>query len=266
MEAVETIEHRGHTIELHHDQDASSPREDDNLGTMVGWSRQYTIGDDHNFSEPSDFEEWAKEQGDKIVVFPINLYDHSVQHISMSSFIGRAQHAEWDSGQCGYIYMEVDKFIKESSPEGALGAAIHAAQEKASSILRGNNPLTFTAKSKAKLLKSLKNSFKSKSGRVTKALREAIEGYLRWEVETYDLYFSGQVYAYTIEGPHDDDSCCGFYGTECAIEEAKASIDFAMRTFWKKSRRSIKAKHLRKARSDRAHFKATVGQSNGGGL
>ena len=41
-----------------------------------------------------------------IAILPLFLYDHSVQSISTASFIGRAQHAEWDSGQVGYIYAD----------------------------------------------------------------------------------------------------------------------------------------------------------------
>ena len=43
---------------------------------------------------------------DGLLLFPLYLYDHSIQSISIGSFIGRAQHAEWDSGQVGYIYAE----------------------------------------------------------------------------------------------------------------------------------------------------------------
>ena len=39
-----------------------------------------------------------------IAILPLFLYDHSVQSISTASFIGRAQHAEWDSGQVGYLH------------------------------------------------------------------------------------------------------------------------------------------------------------------
>ena len=38
------------------------------------------------------------------VILPLNLYDHSGLRMSADSFIGKAQHAEWDSGQVGWIY------------------------------------------------------------------------------------------------------------------------------------------------------------------
>lgn len=52
-----------------------------------------------------DLKELLSERKD-ILILPLYLYDHSIQSISTGSFIGRAQHAEWDSGQVGYIYAE----------------------------------------------------------------------------------------------------------------------------------------------------------------
>lgn len=52
-----------------------------------------------------------------------------------------------------------------------------------------------------------------------KRLAEAAE-LLRCEVETYNLFLTGQVFGYEIEG---GDSCWGFYGIEHARQEAKAA-------------------------------------------
>lgn len=53
------------------------------------------------------------EASNEVAIKPLFLYDHSVQSISTGSFVGRAQHAEWDSGPCGFIYMTKDEAIKE---------------------------------------------------------------------------------------------------------------------------------------------------------
>ncbi len=39
------------------------------------------------------------------IVLPLYLYDHSALAMSTDSFVGRAVHAEWDSGQVGWIYV-----------------------------------------------------------------------------------------------------------------------------------------------------------------
>lgn len=51
---------------------------------------------------------------------------------------------------------------------------------------------------------------------------------LRGEVETFDQYLRGDVYGYTITDAHGDivDSCWGFYGIECAEEEAQAALKY----------------------------------------
>lgn len=59
-----------------------------------------------------DLKELLDEMTD-IVILPLYLYDHSIQSISTESFYGRAQHAEWDSGQVGYIYADHEMLEKE---------------------------------------------------------------------------------------------------------------------------------------------------------
>lgn len=51
---------------------------------------------------------------------------------------------------------------------------------------------------------------------------------LQGEVETFDQYLRGDVYGYTITDAHGDivDSCWGFYGIECAEEEAQAALKY----------------------------------------
>lgn len=96
---------------IYRDEDALSPRESENIGKMVCWHRRYNLGDSHNYDTPQDFKE-SDEYKDSVVCIPLYLYDHSGIAISNSPFIGRAVHAEWDSGQIGYIYA-TNKRVKE---------------------------------------------------------------------------------------------------------------------------------------------------------
>ncbi|RFZ77808.1 hypothetical protein DS742_16270 [Lacrimispora amygdalina] len=50
---------------------------------------------------------------EKNIILPLNLYDHSMLSMSVSSFLGRAQHAQWDSGQVGWIYATAEDIEKE---------------------------------------------------------------------------------------------------------------------------------------------------------
>lgn len=57
---------------------------------------------------------------EKNTILPLYLYDHSGISMSVGSFIGRAQHAQWDSGQVGWIYAtpeDIEKEYGDLSPE-----------------------------------------------------------------------------------------------------------------------------------------------------
>lgn len=57
-------------------------------------------------------------ESDKLVIKPVYLYDHSGLAVSTGSFIGRAHHAEWDSGIIGFIYMDKETAMKELALPG----------------------------------------------------------------------------------------------------------------------------------------------------
>ena len=227
---VHEEERLGLNIEICTDDYAESPREWDNLGTMVCWHRRYDLGDEHNHrASPQEFLEdlakeidptiddrldywendgyqrllsmngsyesacsWLESYREKIVeetldgphgliMLPLFLYDHSGISMSTGSFIGRAQHAEWDSGRVGFIYATKDAVRKEFGWK-----------------------------------------------KLTKARIRQIEKYLKGEVETYDQYLQGDVYEYAITDDEGNclDSCCGFYGDEdYCLEEARRVAD-----------------------------------------
>ena len=126
LEAIETIKRGDEELRIIQDLDPLSPRDWDNLGTMVCFHSRYDLGDhDHDFWEHSggDVEgllEYVNR--DDVIALPLCLYDHSGISMSCSSFIGRAQHAEWDSGQVGYIFVTKERVrevygVKRISPK-----------------------------------------------------------------------------------------------------------------------------------------------------
>lgn len=67
----------------------------------------------------------------KNMILPLYFYDHSGISMSVSSFLGRAQHAGWDSGQVGWIVAtpeDIGKEYGDLSPES---------YQKAEALLRG---------------------------------------------------------------------------------------------------------------------------------
>lgn len=94
-------------LKIWRDEFSESPREWDNLGTMVCWHKKYNLGDQHDFRTPDEFQKWAKS-AELAVVMPLYLYDHSGITISTNGW--RYPYNDcWDAGQVGWIYAAKDR-------------------------------------------------------------------------------------------------------------------------------------------------------------
>jgi hypothetical protein len=92
------------------DEDPISPREWDNVGTIVARHRRYDLNDGHAPQiDWSDFDCWEaveqhlRDECGATVVLPVYLYDHSGVALSTVPFSCR-----WDSGRVGTIYATAD--------------------------------------------------------------------------------------------------------------------------------------------------------------
>ena len=66
---------------------------------------------------------------EKYLMLPLYLYDHSGLALRTESFIGKAVHAEWDSGQVGWIYVSKEAALKEFGGEKMTGAIRKQAED-----------------------------------------------------------------------------------------------------------------------------------------
>mgnify|MGYP000904631511 CR=1 FL=1 len=179
---------KGHRLRVWSDEDSESPREWDNLGTMVCWHNRYSLGDKHEYEGTTHFFESLAIETDflpaerdsidpdalvdlifrsgKYVILPLYLYDHGGLTINTTGFS-----CPWDSGQVGWIYCSMERLLEETKYSD----------------------------------------------------REDAERILLSEVETYNQYLQGDVYGYTLDKQiqcptcgHSEwepvDSCWGFYG------------------------------------------------------
>ena len=207
MNAIETIDYKGMLIEVHQDELDESPREWDNLGTMVCFHGRYELGDTGHGYDHDDYSSWnelaedIQRREDVAVILPLYLYDHSGLRMKVGSFNGLLPqgHAEFDSGQVGWIYITKQQIRKK-----------------------------YGAK------------------RVTLQRIERVERLLRGEVNTYDQYLSGQIYGYVALDPGTGDtidSCWGFYGDpgDDMLPEARSAIDCHLRRELARKIRKIKA-------------------------
>ena len=199
-ESYETIEREGFVGKIFQDDcDFETPRDWDNLGKMICWTKRYNLGDVkllENYSESKEcklqnltdycngwdeIEEVLKKEFGAVVILPLFLYDHS--GISMRTF-SHGQHAGWDGGYVGFIYATKADILKEYSVK-----------------------------------------------RITKAIKTKVEKILTSEVETYSQYLEGDVYCFTVEDADGEtvESCGGFYGMESAKDEVNSQIDWLVK-------------------------------------
>lgn len=115
-------------LKIYQDEQPDSPREWDNLGTMVCWHKRYNLGD-KQVETNSDYDELMQLLNRKDVIsLPLYLYDHSGLTMNVKGF---ASH--WDSGQVGYIYVEHSKVREQMR---VMRVSKHT-RAYAKSILRG---------------------------------------------------------------------------------------------------------------------------------
>lgn len=116
-------EYKGYCLTIEQDDNPEDPRQWDNVGVMVTDHPRYLLGDRRigdkprvpYLDTPSGFMHWLEAQSKlgQLLYLPLYLHDHSVLSMSTGSFIGRAQHAEWDSGLVGFIYVTREKIQRE---------------------------------------------------------------------------------------------------------------------------------------------------------
>lgn len=117
------------TLKVERDETGGfDPREDDNLGTMLCWHGRYRLGDAHRWSP-----EEIRDMIEGLVALPLYLYDHGVQSISVESF----QHAEWDSGQAGWIVAFPERIEAMGTPPERIEAVLRAEVEEYDAWMRG---------------------------------------------------------------------------------------------------------------------------------
>lgn len=95
-------------ISIENDTDCESPREWDNLGTIVAFGRSSHISDPtpHHWFDAEHFQEIYTEKD--TIILPLYKYEHGGVAYNTTGF-----NCRWDSGQIGFIYCSKKKATKE---------------------------------------------------------------------------------------------------------------------------------------------------------
>jgi hypothetical protein len=174
------------TIKIVQSPDVESPREWDNLGTMLCFHSRYNLGDEKakeklleeirnskNYSESWEDDDlddpvtlWKVALKANIIGFymPLYLYDHGSITMATTPFS-----CNFDSGQVGFIYVTKEEIRNEYSVK-----------------------------------------------RITKKVLEKVQRVCEGEVETFDQFIRNDVYGFQVIDADGEvgDSCYGFYGSD----------------------------------------------------
>jgi len=212
-------EYRGYTITLDYDEDAESSREWDNLFTMVCWHRRYNLGDEQ-LDRNLDPWDYMMSKLDEIEVYKLDeATEELLQRYGDNEDITREE-----------IRDAFDKYFDSE----ALYLFDHSGISI--SLASFNDPWD---SGQVGFLYASKDALREEFGKdyTPERVRELMEG----EVDTYDQYLRGDVYCYSISKDGDDlDSCCGFYGEEYALEEARSMVDWLVEKDRKQHQEQVK--------------------------
>jgi len=116
-DAIETIEHKGHTIEIFPDtHEGDGPRDWDNLCELHCWHRNMNLGDENYYLDSVDEERKLKDvlkeaKKNRDIVLKLYIYQHSGVALSLDR-TGQFC-CPWDAGQVGYVIIRRKPALEE---------------------------------------------------------------------------------------------------------------------------------------------------------
>lgn len=206
-------------VEVHYDDDSgNSPRDWDNLGTIVAWVRNFDLTDKHYgmATNLEAFLEWAREEKPYMLPLDIQDYGSNGVKIYVEDFEPNYEFPDEYKQPDGFIYVTREKLMEEYSINDPEIAFMHAVLIK-EHIIDESQP------------------------DAPRHVATSIDKVLRSEIETYQKYLNGEVYGYVVrEGVVDDDgeidpddhsgevveSVWGFIGeSDYAMSEGRAQAE-----------------------------------------
>lgn len=144
--------HGDYLLSICQDEDPMSPREWDNLTTLVCFHGRYDLGDKHNYSS-EDYSGWGELRdgilgrenvvvdADGPVIVPLYLLDHSGITMRAGRGFGDVDPGGWDSGQVGWAFVTDEKMRETGAPlngEHGVRVQLHAEIEQYDAYLCGD--------------------------------------------------------------------------------------------------------------------------------
>lgn len=210
-EADEIIEYKGYEIGIFPDDDAETSREWDNLGHMVCWHSRYNLGDEQRRDEVEDFMKELACQVDETAEARIEYWENGNGWKMLENKYGTENYSKKACEMSeGYVQAIIEKALEKVVmlplylyDHSGITMKTSSFNDRWDSGQVGFIYITY---------EKIKEEFKT--SRVTRAMHIKMQEYLKGEVETYDMYLTGNVHGYMIRKPEGDwqGGCWGFFG------------------------------------------------------
>jgi hypothetical protein len=214
---VKVAEDDNYRLAIIRDEMPESPREWDNLGTMICWHRRYDLGDENPKSDyrPHEWERDLAMEVDETVEDRIDYWESGNGWTRLDNKYSREE-AIKKSDQI------VDNIIQEVLEEQVLMLPVSLYDHSGLTMWVGDRPHPFDAagwdSGQVGWIYVTKEQIRKNWGikRVTKKYWKRAEEILEAEVKTVDQYLRGDIYGFVIETVDGEelDSCWGFYGDD----------------------------------------------------
>lgn len=246
MDAFETYLHNGVTVELYYDEDATSPRENDNAGTIISFTREFA-GDEY----------LSLEEDGLMVECPIcgeSGYNGRAVLIRRAGNSGRlvgagsiaSMESEYDrdddknnlsliNTECstceggGQVNATVIEYLRDLK-DAAVVIPLYFADYRS-----GGSKLDETDSNPNAAIYITTEKIETEFGSTTKSeIIEKAQACLKSEVSEMNSYLEGEVYGYIIKDASGEDlpakladSCWGFIGDVSYVkEEAEEAAEY----------------------------------------
>ena len=207
-------------LKIYHDDNAESPRDWDNLCTMVCWHGRYQLGDEQPNNDPLDYMEQLIEEHQPGFVDAVE--ERAEEFWEGKEFYEQTPRQknnmllEWDEIHRNVIHTAFDKHF--------YSLPLYLYDHSGITISTGpfscpwdSGQIGFIYLSHDRADQEIGTQYPSAhpNGQVYDTRHDHVMAIMRGEVETYDQYIRGEVFGFRVE--KDDtliDSCWGFFGRD----------------------------------------------------
>jgi hypothetical protein len=203
-------EYKGCKIELEYDDHPESPREWSNVGTMVCWHRRYDLGDEQPKCSPEEWflnqvqggHRWNEEKAKREQA----IRDEQAQVVAdpeLDDALDRVERSMEDDTELCRELFEKDNII----------LPLYLYDHSGISMSTGSFSCPWDSGQVGFIYCSVADARKEWPSASDAEVRKEAEKYLKFEVETYDNFLTGQVVGFVALDPAGEviESCHGFY-------------------------------------------------------